>query len=406
MIESPYLKNIRKKTDSKIVMLVVDGLGGLPDPKTGKTELETASLPNLDRMAQLSEAGVTTPVAPGITPGSGPGHLALFGYDPLEFLVGRGACETLGIDVQMGPDAIAARANFCTLDSDGNITSRRADRIGSEESIPLVNKLDTVQLSSDVAVEVHHVESYRFVLVLRGEGLGSSVKDTDPQDEGVSPLLAKPEDPTDVAATRTAELVNTFAEKAAAMLGSRDRANFFLLRGFSREPVDWPDFGKSYCLDPGAIAAYPMYRGLAKITGMKILEAGDSFDTELQALESNYANHDYFFLHYKPADAAGEDADFEKKVRRLEELDAQIPRILDLAPDVLVVAGDHSTPSTMGAHSWHPVPLLIYSQFSRGLGVDRFTERSCSLGSLGHRQATDVMILALAHAEKLKKFGA
>lgn len=406
MIEFPYLDEICMETGSKIVMLVVDGLGGLPDPKTGRSELETASLPNLDALAQTSEAGVTIPVLPGITPGSGPGHMALFGYDPVKYLVGRGVCEALGVDVQLGPNAVAARANFCTLDSDGNIVDRRAGRIRSKDSFPLVDMLDTIEVSSDVSVEVHRVQDYRFVLVLRGEGLGHQLVDTDPQTVGGPPRWAAPKHPPDAASERTAGLINSFVKQSNSMLNGHGRANSLLLRGFSREPADWPCFGKSYKLNPAAIAAYPMYRGLAKITRMTQLEAGDSFDTELRTLESHYADHDYFFLHYKPADGAGEDADFDMKVRRLEELDAQIPRILALNPDVLIVTGDHSTPSIMGGHSWHPVPLLIKSQFTTHLGVERFTERACSLGSLGHRPATDIMILALAHARKLKKFGA
>ena len=394
------------ETASKIVMLVVDGLGGLPDPGTGKSELETASLPNLDALAQVSEAGVTTPVLPGITPGSGPGHMALFGYDPVKYLVGRGVCEALGVDVQLGPNAVAARANFCTVDSVGNILDRRADRIKSKHSFPLVDMLNTIEVSSDVSVEAHRVQDYRFVLVLRGEGLGHQLSDTDPQTVSGPPRQAAPKGPRDSAAERTAYLINSFVKQANTMLEGHEPANSLLLRGFSREPVDWPDFGRSYKLNPGAIAGYPMYRGLAKITGMTNLEAGDSFDSELRTLEKHYDDHDYFFLHYKPADGAGEDADFDMKVRRLEELDAQIPRILALNPDVLIVAGDHSTPSIMGGHSWHSVPLLIKSQLTAHLGVERFTERACSLGTLGHRPATDVMILALAHAGKLKKFGA
>ena len=406
MIEFPYLNEICMETGSKIVMLVVDGLGGLPDPTTGKSELETAHLPNLDKLAQISEAGVTTPVLPGITPGSGPGHMALFGYDPIKYLVGRGACESLGVDIQLGPNAVAARANFCTLDSEGKIIDRRASRIDSDKAIALVDMLGGIQGSANASVEVHHVQSYRFVLVLRGDDLGDSLADTDPQTLGDQPLQAVPKNPQDGYAFRTAQVVNAFVNQANELLANEDKANSLLLRGFSREPVDWPDFGKSYRLNPGAIAAYPMYRGLAKITGMTLLEAGDNFDTELQTLEDNYANHDYFFLHYKPADAAGEDGNFDLKVKRLEELDSQIPRILDLNPDVLVVAGDHSSPSVMASHSWHPVPLLIKSQLSMRLGVDRFTERACSLGSLGYRSAIDVMILALAHGGKLKKFGA
>ncbi|MCH8309816.1 MAG: phosphoglycerate mutase [Chloroflexi bacterium] len=288
----------------------------------------------------------------------------------------------------------------------GMVTARADYRIKSKHSFPLVDMLNTIEVSSDVSVEAHRVQDYRFVLVLRGEGLGHQLSDTDPQTVGGPPRQAAPKGPQDSAAERTAYLINSFVKQANTMLEGHDPANSLLLRGFSREPVDWPDFGRSYKLNPGAIAGYPMYRGLAKITGMTKLEAGDSFDSELRTLEKHYDDHDYFFLHYKPADGAGEDADFDMKVRRLEELDAQIPRILALNPDVLIVAGDHSTPSIMGGHSWHSVPLLIKSQLTAHLGVERFTERACSLGTLGHRPATDVMILALAHAGKLKKFGA
>jgi 2,3-bisphosphoglycerate-independent phosphoglycerate mutase len=406
LIEFPYLDEICVKNDQKIVMLVVDGLGGLPDPDTGKSELETASIPNLDALARVSEAGVTTPVMPGITPGSGPGHMALFGYDPVKYLVGRGACEALGVDIDLGPNAVAARGNFCTLDEDGNIVDRRAGRMKADASLPLVEMLNEIEVSPDVTVGVYPVESYRFVLVLKGEGLGYRIADTDPQKEGVAPKQAVAKKTEDTRANWTAELVNSFVKQANAKLKGQEKANSLLLRGFSREPVGWPNFGSRYKLNPGAIAAYPMYRGLAKITGMANLTAGDTFDTELEALERNFANHDYFFLHYKPADGAGEDGEFDLKVKRLEELDTHIPKILALNPDVLIVAGDHSTPSIMGAHSWHPVPLLIKSKRTKHLGVNRFTEKACSLGSLGHLSATNIMILALAHAGKLNKFGA
>lgn len=406
MIEFPYLDEICTETASKIVMLIVDGLGGLPDPDTGKTELETADLPNLDRLAQVSEGGVTTPVLTGITPGSGPGHMALFGYDPVKYLVGRGVCEALGVDVELGSNAVAARANFCTLDSQGKIVDRRAGRIKSKESFTLVDLLDTIELPGDVSAEVHKVQDYRFVLVLRGDGLGHRIVDTDPQTVGALPTQAAPRNPPDAPAERTAGFVNAFVDRASHVLNGRATANSILLRGFSKEPVDWPDFGKSYKLNPGAIAAYPMYQGLAKITGMSKLDAGDRFETEIDALERNFRHHDYFFLHYKPADGAGEDGDFDAKVRRLEELDVQIPRILALEPDVLIVAGDHSTPSIMGAHSWHPVPVMVRSPRTMQLGIEQFTEKACASGSLGRLQATHLMLLALAHADKLKKFGA
>lgn len=400
MIDFPYIQDVCRSTPSRLVMLVVDGLGGAPHPDTGKSELETARLPNLDKLAQHSACGLTTPVLPGITPGSGPGHMALFGYDPVKYLMGRGVLEALGIGVDLAEGDVAARGNFCTVDSRGLLTDRRAGRISTEESAPLVEMLGQIQVPG-VGLSVYPVEGYRFVLVLRGDGLEDHVSETDPQATGVAPLEARAlaED-----STRTAEAVNAFVAAAQEVLGDRERANMVLLRGFSRLP-HLPNFGAAYQLNPGAVAAYPMYRGLAKLVGMKVLLTGHTFDEELDTLEQRFGEHDFFFLHYKPADAAGEDGNFEAKVARLEELDARIPRLLELKPDTLVVAGDHATPAIVKGHSWHPVPLMIHSPLTQGEGVAQFSERACGSGSIGRIPATSVMMLALAHAGKLVKFG-
>ena len=381
-------------------MLVVDGLGGAPHPETGKSELESARLPNLDALARRSAGGLTTPVAPGITPGSGPGHMALFGYDPVKYLMGRGVLEALGIGVDFGKGDVAARGNFCTVDGAGLLVDRRAGRIPTAKTAPLVEMLDRIVVP-DVSLSVYPVQDYRFVLVLRGDDLQDDVGETDPQRSGAAPVDAEALSPP---AERTAEAVNAFVAAARDVLGSRDRANMVLLRGFSALP-QLPDFGGSYSLNPAAVAAYPMYRGLAHLVGMKVLQTGQTFDDELDTLEAHFADHDFFFLHYKPADAAGEDGDFDAKVTRLEELDARIPRLLELQPDALIVAGDHATPATMAGHSWHPVPLLISSGLTTGDGIDGFSERTCTAGSIGRIPATSVMMLALAHAGKLAKFG-
>ena len=400
MIDLPYMADIRQTTSSKIVMLVVDGLGGAPHPETGRSELETASLPNLDSLARRSACGLTTPVAPGVTPGSGPGHLALFGYDPVKYLTGRGVLEALGIGVELGADDVAARGNLCTVDADGLIVDRRAGRISTAESAELVRKLDAIRVSgADIAA--YPVRDHRFVLTLSGPGLGDDVSETDPQAEGAAPLEATAGSP---GSTATAAAVNEFVARAGEALSGRDQANMVTLRGFAGLP-DLPDMGEAYGLTPAAIAAYPMYRGLASLAGMRVLPTGDSFDAELDTLADNWADHDYFFLHYKPADAAGEDGDFDAKVAALEELDVRVPRILDLGPDVLVVAGDHSTPAILGSHSWHPVPFLVSSALTRGDGVEAFTERACATGSIGRIAATHAMLLALAQAGKLRKYG-
>lgn len=402
MIDFPYLNEICRKTDSKIVLLVVDGLGGLPHPQTGMSELETAHTPNLDALASRSACGVTTPVAPGITPGSGPGHLALFGYDPLKYVIGRGVLEALGIGIDLGPDDIAVRCNFCTLDSDGVLTDRRAGRIPTHESAPLVEQLSDITVPG-VQIMVRPVQDYRFVVVIRGEGLGGDVTDTDPQRVGYEPLapVGRSDD-----AQRTARAAALFVEAARDILGSRDIANMILMRGFSSRP-DWPAFGDAYNLSPGAVAAYPMYRGIASLLGMSVIPTGHDFDAELDTLSDHFNDHDFFFLHYKPADAAGEDGDFDAKVRTLEELDKRIPRLMDIGADVVAVAGDHSTPSGMAAHSWHPVPMMINSNSTNeGLGSPGFDERNCRSGYLGSLPATSLPMLLLAHAGKLDKFGA
>lgn len=400
MIDLEVIRDCCVSTPSKIVMLVVDGLGGLPHPDTGISELEQAHIPNLDALAQESACGLTTPVMPGLTPGSGPGHLALFGYDPLKYLIGRGALEALGIDVALRSGDVAARGNFCTIDSKGLLVDRRAGRIDTELCASLCQRLDRIHLEG-VQLDVYPVQDYRFVLRLRGEGLSEELSETDPQRLGVPPLLVKPMEP---GAQQTTKLVNGFVAEARQLLAEEERANMVLLRGFAQLP-SLPPMGHVYRLDPIGIAAYPMYRGLATVAGMNVIPTGSTFADEVETLRQNFDGHDFFFIHYKPADAAGEDGDFDAKVKRLEELDYYIPLIRELKPDVLIVAGDHATPSIMAGHSWHPVPLMIHSALTRGERMPRFSERSCGQGSIGRIPATQIMPLALAHAGKLTKYG-
>ena len=400
MIDLEAVRDCCLSTPSKIVMLVVDGLGGLPHPDTGLSELEQANIPNLDALARESACGLTTPVLPGITPGSGPGHLALFGYDPLKHMIGRGVLEALGIDVELRPRDVAARGNFCTVDAGGALVDRRAGRIATELSAPLCRRLDRIELEG-VQLDVYPVQDYRFVLRLRGDRLSEALSETDPQQVGVPPLPVSALAPE---AERTAGLANEFVAQARRLLAEEDRANMVLLRGFAQLPT-LPPMGDAYRLDPAGIAAYPMYRGLATVAGMKVIPTGPSFADEVETLRRNFDRHDYFFIHYKPADAAGEDGDFEAKVKRLEELDAFIPQIREIGPDVMVVAGDHATPAIMAGHSWHPVPLMVHSALTQGEGVPAFNERACGQGSVGRIPATQIMLLALAHAGKLTKYG-
>ena len=402
MIDVPPLRDSLSRTDSKIVMLVVDGLGGAPHPDTRKSELETASLPNLDRLAQESACGLTVPVLPGVTPGSGPGHLSLFGYDPLKYIIGRGALEAFGVEgVDFREGDVAARGNLCTVDSNGLLVDRRAGRIPSELSEPLCHRLDKIELNS-VDKRVYPVKDYRFVLRMRGQGLSAELTQTDPQRTGLPPLEVKALTPQ---AERTAQAANEFVVQARKLLAEEAQANMVMLRGFSGMP-HLPSMAEGYKLDPAAIAAYPMYRGLAAIAGMKVLITGPTFAEEVYTLARRYLEHDFFFIHYKHADAAGEDGNFEAKVRALEELDRHIPGLVGLDPDVLMIAGDHATPSILAAHSWHPVPFLLRSPWTGGEGVEAFNERAFARGSLGTMAAVNVMTLALAHAGKLAKFGA
>jgi 2,3-bisphosphoglycerate-independent phosphoglycerate mutase len=400
MIDLEQIHDSIANTPSKIVLLVADGLGGLPHPDTRKSELETANIPNLDALAHRSACGLTTPVEVGVAPGSGPGHLALFGYNPLKYVIGRGALEALGIGVELLPGDVAARGNFCTVDDDGLLTDRRAGRIATALSAALCERLDRIEIPG-VQLDVFPVQDYRFVLRLRGDGLSEQVEETDPQREGMAPRAAAAIVPE---AERTAQIVEEFVAEAGRILAEGEPANMVLLRGWAQLP-NLPDFGGVYHLTPAAIAAYPMYRGLASVANMKIIPTGMTFEDEVDTLHANWDDHDFFFIHYKPADAAGEDGDFDGKVKRLEELDVHLPRIMELEPDVLMVAGDHATPAIMAAHSWHPVPFMLHSKLTLGEGVDGFNERACAQGSIGRIPAETIMLLALSHSGKLSKFG-
>ncbi len=392
---------LHQPADSRVVLCVLDGLGGLAPPETERSELEQADTPNLDRLTETSDVGLTTPVGVGITPGSGPGHLSLFGYDPYRFDIGRGVLEAVGIDFELGPDDVAARGNFCTLDADGNISDRRAGRIASELSAAIVERLRSVELEG-AEVLIEPVREHRFVLVLRAPGLGENVSTTDPQREGVPPVPARGEDP---AGERTAVLVNEFVAKAGDVLADEEAANGLTLRGFATYP-SLPQIEDVWGLRAAALAVYPMYRGLAKLAGMRALACPGGMEEQLAVARERWDEFDYFFIHYKTTDAAGEDGDFPAKVRALEEFDTYLPGLTDLGADVLMIAGDHSTPALMAAHSWHPVPFLLNSPFTRGGTVQHFTERECLGGSLGIFPAVEAMPLAMAHAGRLQKYGA
>ena len=401
MADLDLMRGLAIEGQTKILLLVVDGVGGLPMTPDGLTELEAARTPALDALAARAICGMSTAVAPGVTPGSGPGHLSLFGYDPLRYEIGRGVLEALGIGFDLQPNDVAARGNFCTLDGQGLITDRRAGRIATEVGARLCEKLRQIRLPS-VETFVEPVKEYRFMLVLRGEGLYDGLTETDPQQVGKPPLPVEALRPE---AASTAELLNRWMAEARKVLADEHPANGCNLRGIAKDPglPLMPDVYKLRC---GAIATYPMYRGVAQLAGMRVLPTGDTIEAEIETLEAHWDSYDFFFFHVKKTDSRGEDGDFDGKVKVIEHLDAVLPDILALEPDVVVVTGDHSTPAVYKAHSWHELPVLLWARHIRRDGVTQFGERPCMAGGLGHVHHTDLLPLAMGYAGRLAKFGA
>ncbi len=395
------VRELKVKNDSKIVLLVADGLGGLPLEPGGPTELEAAKKPNLDALAKIGVLGSSIPILPGITPGSGPGHLGLFGYDPLKYPIGRGALEATGVGFKLGPKDVATRCNFVTLDTAGRITDRRAGRIPTEESAPLAIKLREVKIPG-IEVFVEPVKEHRFCVIFRGEGLGGSVADTDPQKTGVPPLAPKPHD---AASQKTAEIAKEFIAQAQKLLAGQPKANGLTMRGFANAP-HLPSYEDVYGLKAAAIAVYPMYKGLAQLVGMDLVGKPSSLSEEIDVLAQAWNDYDFFFVHFKYTDSRGEDGNFAEKVKMIEQFDAIVPRVNALQPTVLAVTGDHSTPAKMKSHSWHPVPVLISGRNVRTDACQTFGETECLKGGLGQFQAMYLMPMLLAHADRLEKFGA
>jgi 2,3-bisphosphoglycerate-independent phosphoglycerate mutase len=402
-LDLDLMRELSVKTDSKIVLLILDGLGGLPLDPSGQTELEAAETPHLDALAARSDLGLSRPVAAGVSPGSGPGHLGLFGYDPLHFQVGRGVLSALGVGFDLGENDLATRVNFATRDEDGKISDRRAGRIPSEKGEELVKLLNENLKIEDVEVSVIHEKEYRAVAVFRGEGLSDALADSDPQRTGLEPLTVEPTDGSQEA-RKSAGIANSFVEQANEILADQHPANTVLVRGFGMHPA-LPSFDETYDLDAAAIASYPMYKGLARLAGMQLLKEGEGIPGEFETLENKWDDHDFFFIHIKPTDAAGEDGDFDRKASVLEEVDAQIPGLLELGPDALAITGDHATPAKLKSHSWHGVPFLLASPYTLPTS-NSFGERQCAGGSLGVFQAEEIMGYLMGHALKLNRFGA
>ncbi len=395
------VETIAQTSGGKMILLVADGLGGLPHPDTGLTEVETAKTPNLDAVAAAGITGLHVPIVHGVTPGSGPAHLALFGYDPIKYEIGRGVLEALGIGFDLRHGDVAIRMNFATIDVKGNITDRRAGRIPTEKCVELTAKLDTIKLPG-VELFVRPVREHRAVLVLRGPGLVGGLNDTDPQKTGVPPLKLEVEDREQ---EKTVELLNAFLGAAFEMLKSEPAANALTLRGIASLSKP-PSFTDRFKAKAGAIAAYPMYRGVAGLVGMTVLPQAEDTAGLVRLLHEHYDDFDFMFVHFKKTDSTGEDGDFAAKVAASEAFDALVGEVLKVNPDVLAVTGDHSTPSAMASHSWHPVPIAIRAANVRRDAVNKFGESHFLSGGLGMIKGTDVLPLMLAHAGRLAKFGA
>jgi 2,3-bisphosphoglycerate-independent phosphoglycerate mutase len=388
----------------KIIMLVMDGLGGLPMMPGGQTELEAANTPNMDRLAREGSVGLSIPVARGVAPGSGPAHLALFGYDPLFYDIGRGVLEAIGIGLDVGKGDVAIRGNFCTIDADGLISDRRAGRIETEEGAKRIELLKDIRLDG-IETQIRIGEGYRFALVLRGEGLSPEIADTDPQVTGAAPLPARAEKPE---AEKTAALVNQWLAQAKARLRGHEPANMVTLRGFATDP-NLPKYDDIYKLRAACVAVYPMYKGVSRLVGMTTIDTDIHFtpQDEFNKVAEVWNDYDFIFCHVKYTDSRGEDGNFDAKAAVIEQVDAALPTLLGLNPDVLIITGDHSTPAKLRSHSWHPVPTLLYAPATHMPDrAQAFGERECMTGALGQFPAVDLMMLALAHAQRFVKYGA
>ncbi len=395
------------KMNVKMVLLVMDGLGDLATREQGyMTPLEAAKTPNLDVIAKDSAQGRMIPVAPGITPGSGPGHLGLFGYDPLEFQVGRGVIEALGLGLELKSGDVAARANFCTLDSKGIVTDRRAGRIATDVCEKLCAKLAAkIKKIGDTEVIIKAGKEHRFVVVFRGQGLEGPLTDADPNREGFAIPTVHPRDEGNAGQKKMAALIADFYKAALPILEKEKPANGFLMRGIAHQP-HIPLFEERYKLKPACLAVYPMYKGLAQLVGMKKIEGPQTIAEQFERYLAEYNTYDFFFIHYKYTDKAGEDGVFEAKKKAIEDLDAALPILLKKKPDVLVVTGDHSTPVALKGHSWHPQPVLLYSALSGSDKLERFTETGANSGSLSVFDSKFLIRLMQANAKMFDKFGA
>ncbi len=396
------IQSLAEKNENRIVLLVLDGVGDCSNDGKG-TALQIAATPNMDKLAGKSALGLAHPVAPAITPGSGPGHLGLFGYDPLIYKVGRGVLSANGIGFELQQGDVAARLNFCTLDDNGNVSDRRAGRISTEKNEELVKKIkEKLEPPNGIDIFMETVAEHRTLLVLRGKDLTDNLGDTDPQETGVPPLAP---DRKPYGSSRTADIVKNLLDQIKEILDDEEKANFLLTRGFAQQP-EWPSFAERYQVKPAAVAGYPMYKGISRLLGIEIFSEAKEAEQICKDVVRALQDHTFVFGHYKYTDKTGEDGDLDEKVKVIEDMDKALPDLIGADPDVLIITGDHSTPPSLESHSWHPVPVLMKAPYLRGDSGDQFDEVSCRNGELGTFYARELMPLALAHSGKLQKYGA
>lgn len=399
-MELDFYRRLQKASNTKMILLVIDGLGGLPVGLGGLTELETANPTNINNLCKDGTCGLHHPIGPGITPGSGPSHLALFGYDPLRYQVGRGVAEAIGIGFDLQEKDVAARGNFCTVGQNGEIKDRRAGRLSTDKVVKLCEILSEIEIPG-AELFIEPLKQYRVALILRGDGLSAAVQGTDPGNAGMKPLTPSARKPE---ADHTISLLQKFLSKSDNILADHYPANKLILRGFGRLP-DWPGMNDLFRIKAAAVADTPVHKGIAQLAGMEALDASESLEEKIETVRNRWDDFDFFFLHVKSRDSAGEDGDFDRKVALIREVDEQIPCIMKLGPDVVVVTGDHSTPASLKSHSWHPVPFLLWSKCCRPDRVDIFHESSCINGGFGpNMPATGILPLMLANAQRLGKF--
>jgi 2,3-bisphosphoglycerate-independent phosphoglycerate mutase len=400
-MSSEFIDRLIVKNSKKIIFLIMDGLGGLAQSSGGKTELETAIKPNLDRLADSGTCGLLDPVGYGITPGSGPAHFALFGYDPVKYNAGRGLLSAAGLDFPMTEGDLYMRANFATIDGAGLITDRRAGRLTTEKNELICSRLqEKISLRSGTQVFFKTEKEHRALVALRGGEFSEEIEETDPQKTGYPPLYPRA---LTSQSEKTALIMKELVQKIKETLKDEKTANAMLLRGYALYRR-FPSMSERFGLKPLAITSYPMYRGIARLLGMELADETNTIDEEIESLQANYDKYNFFFIHIKYTDSRGEDGQFTEKVKVIEQIDSLIPEICALNPDVLVVTGDHSTPAVMSGHSWHPVPVLLSAANCRQDMAVTFGERACINGGLGRMPMKYIMSIALAHAGKLQKF--